>query len=176
MFLLVPTLYNWPTEERGGKWDAVGPASSGGIKVVLTLLTKAIAVQVRVPIIKAGKHGLQRLLLRFCLDRRKRRGLVLVVVLQVGFYELLEKPFVRGRSGSWSDSKSLSPENSRRRSGSIAIFVGGSGRTSYGLVFSVWRRRVTAETAASAWPGHFDWKWLISSFETGWLSRLVWSF
>ena len=121
--------------------------------MVLTLLTKAIAVQVRVPIIKVGEPGLQQLLSRFCLDRSRRRGLVLVLVLQVGFHELLEKPLVGGRSGSWSGSGSLSPGDSRRRSGSIAVFGGGSERASCGLVFSAWRR-VTAVTAASAWPGH----------------------
>ena len=121
--------------------------------MVLTLLTKAIAVQVRVPIIKVGEPGLQRLLLRLCLHRSGRRGLVLVLVLQVGFHELLEKPLVGRRSGSWSGSGSLSPGDSRRRSGSIAVFGGGFGRTFYRLVFSAWRR-VTAGTAASAWPDH----------------------
>ena len=121
--------------------------------MVLTLLTKAIAVQVRVSIIKVGEPGLQRLLSRLCLDRNRRWGLVLVLVLQVGFHELLEKLFVGGRSGNWSGSGSLSPENSRRRSGSIAVFGGDSGRVSCGLVFFAWRR-VTAGTVASAWPGH----------------------
>ena len=68
--------------------------------MVLTLLTKAIAVQMRVSIIKVGEPGLQRLLSRLCLDQSGRRGLVLVLVLQVGFYELLKKLFVGGRSGS----------------------------------------------------------------------------
>ena len=128
-------------------------ADSGGVKVVLTLLTKTIAVQVRVHIIKVGEPGLQRLLLKFCLDRSGRRGLVLVLVLQVDFHELLEKPLVRGRSGSWSGSGSLSLGDSRRRNGSITVFGGGSGRTSCGLVFSAWRR-ATAGTAASVCPGH----------------------
>ena len=117
--------------------------------MVLTLLTKAIAVQVRVPIIKVGEPGLQRLLSRLCLDRRGSWGPVLVLILQVGFYELLEKPLVGRRSRSWSGSGSLSPEDSRRRTGSIVVFDEGSGRTSCGLVFSAWRR-VTAGTAASA--------------------------
>ena len=121
--------------------------------MVLILLTKAIAVQVRVPIIKVGEPGLQRLLSRLCLDRSGRRGLVLVLILQVGFHELLKKPLVGGRSGSWSGSESLSPGDSQRRSGSIAVFGGGSKRASCRLVFSAWRR-VTAETMTSAWRGH----------------------
>ena len=61
-------LYDGPTEEQSGKWDVIGPISSGDVKVILTLLTKAVAVQVRVFIIKIGELGLQQLLLKLCLD------------------------------------------------------------------------------------------------------------
>ena len=44
MFMLVPMLYDWPTEKRRGKWDAIGLAGFGGIKVIFTLLKKAVAV------------------------------------------------------------------------------------------------------------------------------------
>ena len=86
--MLMPSLGHRTTQERGGKWDTVGPIGSGGLKVILTLLTKAVAVQMTISIIEVRKTGLQRLLSKFCLDRSGRQNLVLV--LQVGFHELLE--------------------------------------------------------------------------------------
>ena len=49
--MLMSLLGHRTTQKRGGKWDTVRPIGSGGFKVVLTLLTKAVAVQVRIPII-----------------------------------------------------------------------------------------------------------------------------
>ena len=86
--MLMPSLGHRTAQKRGGKRDAIGPVGSGGFKVVLTLLTKAVAVQVRIPIIEVGEPGFQRLLSKLCLNWSKRRSLILV--LQVGFYELLE--------------------------------------------------------------------------------------
>ena len=66
--MLMLSLGHRTTQERGGKWDTVGCIGSGGFKVILTLLTKAVAVQVRISIIKVGEQGLQRLLSKLCLD------------------------------------------------------------------------------------------------------------
>ena len=98
MLMLMPSLGHRTTQKRGSKRDAVGPVESGGFKMVLTLLTKAIAVQVRISIIEFGEPGFQRLLSRFYLDRSGRQSLVLV--LQVGFHELLEQPIGRSCCGS----------------------------------------------------------------------------
>ena len=96
--MLMPSLGYHTTQKRGSKWDTVGPVGSGGFKVVLTLLTKAVAVQVRIPIIEVGKPGFQRLLSKLCLDWSGRQSLILV--LQVDFHELLEQPIGRSRSGN----------------------------------------------------------------------------
>ena len=66
--VLMPSLGHRTAQKRGGKRDAVGPVGSGGFKVILTLLTKAVAVQVRILIIEVGEPGLQQLLLKLCLD------------------------------------------------------------------------------------------------------------
>ena len=44
-FMLVPLLINQPAEERGGKRDAVGPVGSSSFKVIITLLTKLVVIQ-----------------------------------------------------------------------------------------------------------------------------------
>ena len=84
------------TQKRGGKWDMVGPVGSGSFKVVFTLLTKVVVVQMRIPIIEVGKPGFQRLLSKLCLDWSKKQSLILI--LQVDFYELLEQPISRSRN------------------------------------------------------------------------------
>ena len=85
--MLMPSLGHRTMQKQGGKRDTVGPVGSGSFKVVLPLLTKVIAVQVRIPIIEVGEPGLQQLLSKLRLDRNGRQSLILV--LQVGFYELL---------------------------------------------------------------------------------------
>ena len=120
--------------------------------MILTLLTKAVAVQVRILIIYVGESSLQRLLSKLSLHRSWKRGLVLVLVLQVSFHELLKKPLVREWSRGLSGGGNLSLGGRQRGSGSIAAFGGGSWWT-YELIFTTWKR-VTAGTAMSAWPGH----------------------
>ena len=66
--MLMPLLGHRTIQKQGGKWDTVGPAGYSGFKVVLTLLTKAIAVQVRISIVEVGEPGFQWLLSKFCLD------------------------------------------------------------------------------------------------------------
>ena len=65
--MLMPLLGHCTMQKRGGKRDAVEPVGSGGFKVVLTLLTKAVAIQVRIPIIEVGEPGIQRLLPKLCM-------------------------------------------------------------------------------------------------------------
>ena len=43
-FMLMPSLGHRTTQKQGGKKDAVRPVGSESFKVVLTLLTKAVAV------------------------------------------------------------------------------------------------------------------------------------
>ena len=81
MIMLVPTLYYCLIKERSDKWDAVGSAGFGIIKVVLILLTKTIAVQVKIAIIKIGEPDLQQLLSKLYLDQSTRRDLVLILIL-----------------------------------------------------------------------------------------------
>ena len=45
---------------------------------------------ITISIIKIRKPGLQQFLLKLCLDQSKKRGLVLVLVFQIGLYKLLE--------------------------------------------------------------------------------------
>ena len=59
--MLVPMLYYWPAEERSSKWDVVGSADPGNLKVVLTLLAEAVAVHVWVSIIEVEKPSFERL-------------------------------------------------------------------------------------------------------------------
>ena len=77
--MLMPLLGHCIAQKRGSKKDAVGPVGSGGFKVVFTLLTKALAVQVRIPIIEVGKPGLQRLLSKLCMNWSRKRSLILVL-------------------------------------------------------------------------------------------------
>ena len=45
-FMLVPSLDHRSAEKQSGKRDSVGPVGPSGVKMILTLLTKAIAVKV----------------------------------------------------------------------------------------------------------------------------------
>ena len=49
--MLMPSLGHRTIQKQGGKKDAVGSVGSGVVKVVLTLLTKAVIVQVKISII-----------------------------------------------------------------------------------------------------------------------------
>lgn len=83
--------YYWVTilrKKQGSKKNAVGPTSSGSYEVVFTLLTKIVAIQVEVSIIEVETPGLQRLLLKFCLDWSRKQSLILI--RQMGLYEILE--------------------------------------------------------------------------------------
>lgn len=62
-------LLNYCTRQKqGGKRDGVRPIGSDGFKLVLTLLTKVVAVQVEIFIIEVGKSNFQYLLLKLYLD------------------------------------------------------------------------------------------------------------
>ena len=66
--MLMPLLGHRTAQKRGSKKNAIEPVGSGGFEVILTLLTKTVAVQVRSIIIKFGEPGFWRLLLKFCLN------------------------------------------------------------------------------------------------------------
>ena len=84
--MLMPSLGHHTMQEQGGKWDKVGPVGFGNFKVVLTLLTKAVVVQIKISIIEVGEPSLQRLLSKRCLDLSGRQSLILV--FQMDFHEL----------------------------------------------------------------------------------------
>lgn len=50
--MLILFLDYYIVQKRDGKRDAVGLISFGGFKIVFTLMTKAVVVQVKIPIIK----------------------------------------------------------------------------------------------------------------------------
>lgn len=66
--MLVLLLGHCTTQKRGYKRDTVGPAGSGGFKVVLALLTKTAVVQVEILIIEVGEPSLEQLLSKLRLD------------------------------------------------------------------------------------------------------------
>ena len=57
-FVLILLLGYHTMQKQGGKRHVVGFIDSGSFKVALTLLTKTVAVQVRISIIEIGKPGL----------------------------------------------------------------------------------------------------------------------
>ena len=58
-FVLLPAEVNPISEERGRKRDAFVARGSGRVKMILTLLTKIIALHMRAPIVKVGVPGLE---------------------------------------------------------------------------------------------------------------------
>lgn len=62
--MMVPTLYNYLMEERDGEWDTVGFASLNNLEIILIVLAKAVAIHMRVTIIKVGKPSLEGLFAR----------------------------------------------------------------------------------------------------------------
>ena len=77
----MPLLSHQTTQKRGNKKDTVELIIPGNFKTTLILLTKLIIVQVRIFIIEFGKMGLQKLLLKFCLDWSEKLSLILVLSL-----------------------------------------------------------------------------------------------
>ena len=68
MFMLMPLLDPYTTKKWSGKKDTIGLIRSGSFKVVFILLTKAVTVQVRIPIIEVGEPAFQWLLSKLYLD------------------------------------------------------------------------------------------------------------
>lgn len=87
--MLMPLIGHRTIQIRGGKRDAVGPAGSGGFKMVFTLLTNVVAVQIKIFIIEVKELGLQQLLFKLCLNQNGRPSLILI--FQISFYELLKQ-------------------------------------------------------------------------------------
>lgn len=52
-----------PTKEKGGKQDTIITYGPSGVKVILTLLTKVVAVYMKFPEIQVGKSSLKQLFL-----------------------------------------------------------------------------------------------------------------
>lgn len=74
-------------QKRGDKRYIVGPVGSGNVKVILILLTKMVAMQVRTSIIEVGKPDLLQLLSKLYLDWSRS----LILVLQIGFHKLFKQ-------------------------------------------------------------------------------------
>ena len=94
--MLPPLLYHCSPQKQGGKWDTVRPCGSGGLKMVLTLLTETIVVYVWVPVVEVGKTSFEGLSLRLCLYRSESFG------LQVGHHKLFKQFIGNSRSGNRS--------------------------------------------------------------------------
>lgn len=65
-------------QKQNGKKDAVRPVGPNIFKVIFILLTKAVAVQMKISIVKVGKAGLQKLFSKLYLDESKKLSLILV--------------------------------------------------------------------------------------------------
>lgn len=59
--MLVLTLYYYSIEKWGGKSDIAGPVSPGGLKMLHTLLAKAVAIYIQVNIIKVREMSFEEL-------------------------------------------------------------------------------------------------------------------
>ena len=58
-FVLLPAEVNPISEEQGRKGDAFVARGSGRVEIILTLLTKIIALHMQAPIVKVGVPGLE---------------------------------------------------------------------------------------------------------------------
>lgn len=102
--ILSPSEADPVIKERGGKRGLIRARGPGGVKMILTLLTKMVAVHVRLPGVQLREPGLERLFLRLRLGRS--RGLNLG--LQIGLHKLFEQLVGGGRSRSETRSGSVS--------------------------------------------------------------------
>ena len=64
MFILVPILYYCLIEERGNKWDMVGSTGFSNLKIILTLLAKAVVIYMQVLIIEIEKPSFEGLFMK----------------------------------------------------------------------------------------------------------------
>ena len=77
-FVLLPAEVNPISKERGREEDAFVARGSGRVEIILTLLTKIIALHMQAPIVKVGVPGLEgsipgggvRLAMFLALDKR----------------------------------------------------------------------------------------------------------
>lgn len=63
-FMQVPMLYYYSMEEWGSKWDTIRPAGLNDLKIILTLLAKAIAIYIQITIIEVGESSLKGLFMK----------------------------------------------------------------------------------------------------------------
>ena len=62
--MLVQTTTGPTTEEQGCKRHFIGAGRTGGVEVVVALLTEVLALHMRLPIIEVRERGFQRTLTR----------------------------------------------------------------------------------------------------------------
>ena len=60
--ILSPSKTDTPTKKRGGERGLVGASGQGSVKMILTLLTKMVAIHVRFSKVQVRKPGLKRTL------------------------------------------------------------------------------------------------------------------
>lgn len=63
-FILVPLLNYRFTNKLGGKKDSVWPVGLSSFKMVFSLFAKPVIIQISIVIVKIGKLGLEKLLVR----------------------------------------------------------------------------------------------------------------
>ena len=115
-FMLMPADVDWPAEDRGCKRDTVGVGSTGGLKMVLTVLAKLVAINVGFSIVQVGKTGFERTFLRPLV------GSATSLRIHKDFHELLKVRIgVLGRH----EHRSRRGRGSTRGGGSGNTIVGG---------------------------------------------------
>ena len=186
MLKLRPVYTNVPMEKKSCKKSLVGSGGPSSLKLIFSLLKKVIAVYMQLTIIHLWYLSFKRLL---ALCRKLSRSLN---CFQVSFHELSEQFIRKGqsesRSGNQSKNQSKNQSGARtritRRSkrGTIQIETVGEARVFGKLIFYMINRgevliRGTTRAGTSGrhlgkWPNIGDKVF----FQTGWLTRLVWSF
>ena len=158
------------TEKGGGKGDTIYPCGAGGIKIILTLLTKVVVIHVRFSGISFWGPSLEWALLRLrqCLSLGLRH-------LHTHLHEFCEKILGEGRNKRWSGSlkrgrsldRSLIFPDVRFSDGALA---GELIQLFSGISWSIDARAPTGGTRS--------WNYCKSLivmlfFQTGWLTRWV---
>lgn len=64
IFILVATLYYRPIEKQNDEWDIIKSTSPNSLRMILTLLAKAVTFYIQVSIIKVGKLSSKELFVR----------------------------------------------------------------------------------------------------------------
>ena len=160
----MPIEVDRPAEEQGCKQNTVEVGSTGGLKMVLTLLTKLVAIYVGFPIVQVGKTSFKRIFLRPLMDSTTSLS------IYKDFHELVKVRIgVFGRPGRKSRLGCRSIRGGKNRNTKVdkrgskqwktaAISRSRSLSTFSGLDYTGFGR-VPARSTTEARAGHLD-RWL----------------